>query len=411
MFCVKCGKVIDDNAKFCTGCGAENSPDAVNTETVAVSENNAEAVAAVMPDEIINEAVGEDKTAENVVSFSTDELDEHASDNSLLKESSAVIDEPLSDNSSEVKALTEPEENKKLSAGRFAGAAVISVFLVIFILVFNLLLSTRLGLSGNSLSKAMDHMNIEYLLDTKLDDKKTLNGYIYENLDDKFISASNAEEKDVRSLVLALEMDKFAAENIKDYAAYLVDGRVRKDPSLTSDDVIEYLRDRSGVFESELDFIMSETDYKQIERSLDNMKLDSKLSIEQWSDNIGFNLSNSSFIFSFITIGIALAIVLVLYIWITIVLDKRGRFVMGYFGNSTFIAGLVTFIPASAFNIFSVYASLYTANTVTFASAYLLAPLTTVAMIIGAFEIILGVIFKKSGKCLKKKALKADGGI
>ncbi len=411
MFCVKCGKVIDDNAKFCTGCGAENSPDAVNTETVAAPEKNTEAVAAVMPDETINEAVGEAKTAENVVSFSTDELDEHTFNNSPLKENSAVIDEPIPDAYPEVEALTEPEENKKLSAGRFAGAAVISVFLVIFILVFNLLLSTRLGLCENSLSKAMDRMNIEYLLDTKLDDKKTLNGYIYENLDGKFISASNAEEKDVRSLILALEIDKFAAENIKDYAAYLVDGSVRKDPSLTSDDVIEYLRDRSGIFESELDFIMSEIDYKQIERSLNNMKLDSKLSIERWSDNIGFNLSNSSFIFSFITIGIALAIVLVLYIWITIVLDKRGRFVMGYFGNSTFIAGLVTFIPALAFNIFSVYASLYTANTVIFVSAHLLAPLTTVAMIIGAFEIILGIIFKKSGKCLKKKALKTDGGI
>lgn len=430
MFCNKCGNSLADDAKFCTECGANveqeeivvNAPDADTSQEPEKTEPKAEEAAVELSSDVEAETVSEDNNvleeafpdpetapesaADKPNIFSSDEVPE-ITDNSLA--AAPLPDGPLIVEQNEA-AQQKPEAPKKLSAGRFVGASVISVFLIVFLLIFNIILSAAIGLNSKSLPKAVRAIRLENLLDTKINSDETLNDYIYKNLDGKFIRSSNAEKKDVRNLLLRLNITEYAAEHLKDYMAYLIDGTQTKDPSLTSDDIIDYLKKNSDVFEEELSFYMKDSDYKEISDSLDEMNVDDKLSLENWSDTIGFNLSNVHFLFSFITIGIVFAFVLVLYIWIAIVLDKRGRHIMGYFGNATLTAGLVTFIPAAAFAVVAAAAALYTGNTIVFVCAYLLFPFVCCALIIGAVEILAAIIFKKVKKHLKRKELKINGG-
>ena len=164
------------------------------------------------------------------------------------------------------------------------------------------------------------------------------------------------------------------------------------------------------MFTEELDYRMTVQDYEAVSKSFERDGLISDLSIIEWNDQLGFSLWNVHFAFSFITIGIVFALVLVLYIWTAIVLDKNGRHIMGFFGNVTLIAGIVTFLPPVIFLIGSAHAAVITGSLAAYAGSRLLLPFAVVAACTGLFEIIVGVIFRKINKHIKKRALRINGG-
>lgn len=446
MNCKSCGSPMSDDARFCTECGADNisePKDNIN-DNAEIKENPHEEVVfdtadmdstknSTQENEQINST--EKSNAEEVV-FDTATMDEPKSMPPEPEAATGSTEEPEPVDSTENKETVLPtiaplydeksvEENtaqssaiapdnkqikapKRLTAGRAVGAFVISIFAVVFMLVFNITISTRIGLSSEIVRNTTKSMNAATALDCELMDGDSLNDYIYNNIDGGLISRSRIERKDLRAFLIDADFLGFAADKLADYSAYLIEGSTKTKPSLTSDDIVDFIKDNKSSSNKEFSYSLEKTDYDDIGSSLKNNGFDDAVSIDCWNDNAGFNLGNLHFLFSFITIGILFTIVLVLFVWIAIVLDKIGKHVMGYFGNIAIIGGAVTFLPSLIFIIGSASAVLGTGAFAMYASSKLLMPLALIAAATGLFEIVVGVIFKKIKKHLKKKESKVS---
>lgn len=391
MKCKKCGNTIPEDCRFCTFCGAAVSEIDASGEKSDVSEPEKEAAVFSsddMPADGTGSAAAEtEETPETVRMADVHELDQKPETVSEAAETS-----------------------KKLSAGRIFGASVISVFTVIFLIVFNLIFCAKIGLSGDIVRNAAKSMSSGAVLDSKYDGSETVLDYIYGCLDSSFIRESGAEAKDIRSILVRSDFSDFLADKLGEYADCIINGSHGEDPSLTADEIKIYLEEHDSVFSEELGYRMTVQDYQSISSSFEDDGLISDLSINEWSDDLGISLWNINFAFSFITIGIVFALVLVLYIWTAIVLDKRGRHVMGFFGSVTLIAGIVTFVPAVIFLIVSAQAALATGTLAAYAGSKILLPFAVIAACTGLFQIVVGVIFRKIRKHIKKRELKMNGG-
>ncbi len=457
MICKICGNNVSDDAKFCTGCGAkiEEEPTAPVTEentaeaeayepvyeactapsedTVTYEETHAEEYAPIQEEYTpYEETPAEESTPVSLEKLvSEDAVSAIEAEKAMTSETHEEIPQPENVSpaientasrtygqaaelkASEVFAQEErmPVESapKKLSAGRAIGVSAISIFAIVFLIVFNLLITARIGLSGDILGKAASSLRAEQILDGKLDGDKTAAEYIYDNLDEKLITKSGAEVKDMRSFLIEADFVGFFSETLEGYASYLINGE-GDDPSIGSEDIAKFIEDNNTLFYYEMNFAMSENDYNKLEESLADEGFDEALSLDEWGKEIGFSVSNVHFIFSFITIAVVFAIVLVFYIWTAIVLDRHTKSIMGFFRTITLIGGLVIFIPTALLLIGAPIAALYTGNAVIYIASELLLPFAAVGACTGLFEIIVAVIFGKIRKLIKKRERKMNGG-
>lgn len=395
MKCKKCGQTVPKDCKFCTFCGAE-----IDTYNENSNENSAE-----NPASVPEETAAAEPEKEAVV-FSSDDAD-----NAEIRTETADTEAPPVSEETVTPGETETgKAPKRLSAGRAVGASVISIFTVIFLIFFNFIFCGRIGLSGDIVRNTAKSLKSETLLDSEYDGNETVLEYIYGCLDKDFIRESGAEAKDIRNILVKSDFNEFVADKLGDYAWCIINGEHEGDPSLTADEIKIYLEEHDSVFTEELDYRMTVQDYEAVSKSFERDGLISDLSIMEWNDHLGFSLWNVHFAFSFINIGIVFALVLVLYIWTAIVLDKNGRHIMGFFGNVTLIAGIVTFLPSVIFLIGSAHAAVITGSLAAYAGSRLLLPFAVIAACTGLFEIIVGVIFRKINKHIKKRALRINGG-
>lgn len=446
MICKICGNNVSDDAKFCTGCGAkiEEEQTAPVTEENAVVDEVSDSVyeeyTAPVEDTVpyeetpieeytpveesvpvsLAKPVSEDASAsiedEKAVTSTSEETAEKNEDSDPVAE-----EKPASQtfsHSEEMKAseIFAQEERmaveslpKKLSAGRAVGAAFVSLFAVIFLIIFNLVFTARIGMSGDIIGKAASSLKAEQILDGELDDEETVAEYIYDKLDEKLISKSGAEVKDLRSFLIEADFVGFFSETLEGYTSYLINGK-GDDPSIGSEDIAEFIEDNNTLFYYEMNCAMSDKDYDKLEKSLSDEGFDEALSIDEWGKEIGFSLSNVHFIFSFITIGVLFALALVFYIWTAIILDRHTKNIMGFFRTITLIGGLVIFIPTALLLIGAPIAALYSGNAIIYIASKLLLPFAAVGACTGLFEIIVAVIFGKIRKLIKKRERKMNGG-
>lgn len=411
MICKKCQKPLSDDALFCTNCGAK-----VETE----SEDNSKPIEQPPITETSEPCVTPDN------SETTENSSQNSSTNPIFNESESLPEYPeatVSDtdstnyaevNSDDLMQMNpQPETTsdndkipKRITAGRITGSVFISVFAVIFLILLNLLLSTRIGLSSDIVRSSANSLSMETILDYEIEDGKTTAQYIYDNTSSDFINASGAKVKDIRSIIIKSDFKSFIADTLENYSAYIINGSTKNDPSVTCDDIVSFLEDNEKVFNSELyNYEMTKDDYECMVQGLKDEDFDELLSVKEWSDEIGFSLGTSHFLFSFITIGIVLALVLVCFIWIVIILDKRGRHITGFFGNILLISGLVCLIPSVAFFGFTFYANVFAGNAAAYFCTKILIPLASIAGCTGLFEVIVGVILKKIKKHIKKSEL------
>lgn len=395
MKCKECGQIVPKDSKFCTFCGAE-----IDTANENSEEN---------PVSVPEEAAAAESEKEIAV-FSSDDVENtelHTEEAAPEAPGVSVEAVPCEENVHKTEIEKVP---KRLSAGRAVGASVISIFTVLFLIIFNLVFCGRIGLSGDIVRNTAKSLKSETLLDSEYDGNETVLDYIYGCLDKDFIRESGAEAKDIRNILIKSDFNEFVADKLGDYAQCIINGEHEDDPSLTTDEIKIYLEEHDSVFTEELDYRMTVQDYETVSKSFERDGLIRDLSITEWNDYLGFSLWNIHFAFSFITIGIAFALVLVLYIWTAIVLDKNGRHVMGFFGNVTLIAGVVTFVPSLIFLIGSAHAAVITGALAAYAGSRILLPFALVAVCTGLFEMIVGIIFRKINKHIKRRALRANGG-
>lgn len=437
MNCKFCGVSISDDARFCTVCGKKVEAEEANkplteentaAEAAAVSRpsdiSHAEESSDVITSaEITTEAASETSeekaeiASEKKIETNTEEMNASSSDESSDLSDNALSNEsvqeadgfsaemPVSDESfSQEVVMSVDEAPKKLTAGRAVGGAVLAFFAVIFLIIFNIVLSARIGLSSDVLGKSVSSVKAGTLLDTELKDGQTAAEYIYENLDGPFITKSNAQVKDVRSFLINSNLVDFASETVEAYAAYLVNGTEKNNPSIGSVEIADFLKDNDDVIYSEFGYRMTDADYVDVEESLADEGLDEALSIDEWSNKIGFKLGNLHFVFSAVTIAIIFALALVFFIWTAIVLDRHTKNIMGYFRTITLIGGLAVFLPSAAFLIYAPFAVLNGGPAAAYLAFRLLTPLAVIGGCTGLFELVVSFIFGKIRNLFKKRA-------
>ncbi len=408
MNCKICGNVLSDDAKFCTECGADTSIEAV---AAASEEPVAEESNAVQEAEKTALENVEIETSEKIPAVTAE--DEPAApaeeEKTPVTESiAAPAEESVKTPETEPKTVPAEEKKKsvKVGAGRIFGASVVAIFAIVFITITGLLLSAKIGLNGNVLKNRAEDANIGAILDSDFNSEITAGEYIYNNIGSSILGSKGIKTQDLRMFLIEADFEDFAAEKIEAYADYIIDGK-DKDPSASSQDFVEFFSDNEKTAAEVFDEPFSESDYKNMAIRLENRGLDDVLSVKEWGNKLGFKASNLSYIFSYLTLGIVAAISLFMLVWIAIIVDKKARHLTGFYGNIMLLSGLVMFIPSAAFLAGASTVALSTNALGAFLAAELLVPFALVMLCTGAFELILGIIFKRIKKFIKKKAAKA----
>lgn len=401
MNCKKCGQPLSEDAKFCTNCGADMAIDEIDTTEEKVTLDSSGSV----PEE-----------EKEAVVFSTADIPDEKIDSDNSPDSVAVeqiCNEEASDHGTAEPDKKDSEKKKtpkKPSAGKVFAAVMISVLAVIFLTAFNLSLCIRIGLSSDIVRNTAESMSMETILSFEAEDGVTVSEYICDHLSSGFISRSGAKPKDVGGFLVRSDFLGFTAETLESYAEFLINGSLHKMPELTSDDIVKFLKDNKSISDDELGYYMDEADYADIAMSLEENGFIDAVSLVEWGHETGFYMGNVSFVFSVITIGIFFALALVLCIWIAILLDKNGRRITAFFGSIALICGLILFIPSVVFVLGAASAAIITNSAALYICSKMLLPLALTALCTGIFEIVVGVIFKRIKRRLKKKELRENGG-
>lgn len=442
MNCKYCGSEISDNAKFCKVCGKKTEPEDIPGEEIPEYAGNSDAEAETAENDDTNNETEED-TQKDKKSDDKDEKhsgadrkkdkgsgkkrdkkhdddddnddDEKDGDKRDKKEKrdekrddkKKAEKKRADDRDTEKRGRRLDDTPKKLSAIRATGAAFVAVLAVVFAVLLNYMFSARIGLSSDVLENAASSMNAGIILDSELPNGEIAAEYIYENLSPSFVSESGAQSKDLRSFLIKADSVGFASDVVKNYAAYLINGSVKDDPSVGSAEIIGFLRENEDVMLSEFGYVMEDSDYEAFGEFLGQEDVDDALSIKNWSYTVGFNLRNFHYILSFVSIGIIFALTAVLFIWTAIILDRHRKNIMGYFSTITLISGLAIFLPCLLFVVATAIIPATDGNyTTVYLASKLLMPFALIGGCTGLFELVLSFLFRRIRSVYRKRELK-----
>ncbi len=273
----------------------------------------------------------------------------------------------------------------KVGALRLFGAGVVTFFTIIFLTVLSLLFCTKLGFSGTVVEKGIKSLDMEKVLEAQYDRNRDVNEYLYEQTDFHNITNKRADENDFRNFVLNLNVTDYIGENASVYADYILNGG--KKPALTSEEIAENLFNRSGYNN------LTRKDFSSMIYNISDGQADTLLSPDEWKRETGFDFGIMSYIFSFVTLGILLAIVLVLMIWTAVIVDKRGRYLTGFYKSVFMTSGTVCLLIGIVSAIVPPVAYSQTSHIVFYLGSKLLTEFNLFILITGGFELVAGIIF------------------
>lgn len=450
MKCKFCGYELYDDAVFCTNCGAKQPED---TESPAAEEENVAAAPDTSADE--NTVSVFDKPEQTAASeFDTPEDTAPVFDEIAPVTEEPVIEVPPMDDLSlptpEPVEAAEPEpayippvsdpvyappadepayippvapapsqeaadtsskKVKKVGAGKLTLAGFITILSICFLIVGNMVLCVKFGLTGNVLSKRVKKLELNTILSAEYEDAEIAVD-IYRTLGVRSMTEGEASETSFKAYLAQSDALDFIAGNVKNYADYILEGK-GDDPTIDSDYIAEEFfgsKYNNKIAQREFDYSFTSKDLSNIAKNLRKNDVDEALSIREWNEEAGFNIKNFRHIFSYVSIAILFGIVVVFLICIILIVEKKGRHVMGFYSSIFSIAGLVTFIIGLALTLALPVVYTFSGNIVFYIAANLLAVFGAAALCAGFAEILLGCIFHCIKKSLKKKekAAKAE---
>ena len=300
----------------------------------------------------------------------------------------------------------QPKARKKVGGGRIFGASLVTIFAVLFLLLFSFMLSVKLGANGSVIKRRFEKLNASTTLSAQFDGKE-LSKTLYDSMGFRTATKGTADEAAFKRYLMSTDFRSYTGKVAKGYLDYIINGE-GSDPSVSSGDFVnDFIRANEDVAEDEFGYELTNADYELLEKNLDKDNFTESLSVREWNRNIGFDVDKLSYVFSFITIGIIGGIVLLFLIWISAIVDKRAKHVTGFFATIFNISGIIVFLSGLVIIVGSAIAFTFTHNVGFYLSESLLLPLAVILLIIGGAELLLGFVFRKSNRIIKKKAKKA----
>lgn len=272
----------------------------------------------------------------------------------------------------------------KVGALKLIGAGTVTFFTIIFVIVLSLFFCIKLGFSGTAVEKNIKNLDAEKILEAEYDGSHDVNEFLYEKTDFYNISFGTASENDFRNFLLNLDMLDFIGENAAVYADYLFNSG--KKPSLTSDQIAEYMFNTSGYNN------LNRQDFSTMIYNLGDGQPESILSVDEWKRHTGFDFSIPGYVFSFITLGIFLAVVMVMFIWIAVIVDRRGRYLTGFYKSIFMTSGVIMLITGAVCVIAPPIVYSQTSHIAFYLSSKLLKDFNLFILVTGIFEVIAGII-------------------
>ena len=295
------------------------------------------------------------------------------------------------------------KQRAKIGGGRVFGATLITVFCVVFTFVLSLLVSIKFGASPKSLRNGIEGLDSNTLFSAEYDDDELSND-LYKTLGIKGATDGRATKEGFKQYLIGSDILEFVGSNVEAYAKYIMEGK-GDDPSIGSTEITnEFFGSKSNntVAKKEMGVKFDSDALDIIERRLDKNHVDRDLSIKHWNDESGFEVKNAAYALSYITLGMLLALILVFLIWIAVIVDRRGRYVAGFYGNIFLISGLLMFLIG--LGILGVSPILYavTNNVVFYAVFHVLMKFGIISICTGFGELVLAFVFKRIKRSIKR---------
>lgn len=455
MNCKNCGKTLDDKARFCPDCGTEVDPmDVIESlqaqlmegEPTAMPENEPELTEpADIPEETasllsdlndtLNSGADEPETLPEPDPVPADDeekstepapytappvqskpepmpyiapppVNEQPAPTPYIAPPPAYPQQPYPPyDEPEPEQSAEPEQEEKpvkVGALRLTGAFIVSVFAAVFLIALSLLFCLKLGASGDILRRRIEGISMSTILDGSFDNN-TVSDNIYNNIHFDEATNNHVDRHAFREFLGNIDLNDFIADKVADYADYIIAGKGRKDPSVTVNEIVDFLQENNDASAEAFDYAMKTADYNYLRSRMEDTGIETVLSINHWSDLLHFRLPMVHYLFSMIALGIILALVIVLLIWIAVIVDRKGRHIMSFYGNIFCWSGGIMLLIGICASAGTAVAHVVTGNIICFAASSVLLPFALFAVCTGAFEMVLGVIFRKIRKAIRNK--------
>lgn len=295
-------------------------------------------------------------------------------------------------------------QRTKVGGGKIFGASIITFLAIVILIFIGTALGVKLGMNGSMLEKRINKLDENTILSAKYQGEE-ISKDIYNSLGFRSLTQGHADEASFKKYLTNTNMLEFIGENVRNYADYIFEGK-GGDPSLTAamirDDFFDN-DDNNEAAEEAFDYPLGEKNLKELKKRLNENDIDTTLSIAEWNSKTGFDLKNMNYAVSYVTIGIAGAVVLLFMILIAVIVDRRGRFVAGFFGSMFTISGLITFLMGLAVIAGAAVVFTLTGNIIFYFISNVLLPFGIVVLAIGVIELFIGRIFNKVKRSKKRK--------
>lgn len=290
----------------------------------------------------------------------------------------------------------------KVGAFRLTGAALVTFFAVIVMIVTTLLVCVRLGVNGDTVAGRIKKMNPQTVFTSEVGDGLRISDRIFYETGFGSVVENTVDEDYFCGIMAKTNALQFAADHAKDYMDYILTGN-GKEPTISNNDLTDFFISNDEVFGMSLPYEMQTADYNKLRSNMAKKDTATNFSISKWSDKLGFRLENTKYILSPITIGIFGALLLVLLIWIAVIVDRRGRHLLGFYGTAFCWSGFLTVIVGIGVTAGASIAHVFTGWFVFYGCATILLPFGIYALSIGAAEYLIGFIFKRIKRAVRIK--------
>ena len=281
----------------------------------------------------------------------------------------------------------------KVGALRISFAGFIAFLTIVFLIILSLLFCLKIGASGKMLQKRTEKMNISTVLDANLG-KRTLSDAIYNEAGFGEASHGEVSKAEFRSYLAQTDLLKYSGKYVREYADYFIEGDTA-DPSIDANDMADFFVNNDDIAKNVLNCELKTSDYNMIRTRLELKDTANNFSIEKWSKKAHFDLANTNFIFSYVTLGILLGLVAVLLVWIAVIVDGRGKHIVGLYGGIFKWSGAIVFLVGLAAVAGTSIAHIITGWFIFYLLASLLLPFGVFCLCTGAVEWTFGFIMKR----------------